>query len=186
MNFEWVLFDADHTLFDFDKSAEESLAETMLAYGVRHEKGHWQLYSSINKRCWTAYENGEIDRETMRTQRFTIFFEAIGAEVQDVEGFASQYLNTLPARPYFIDGAVDVLNRLHGKIRMGLITNGLKEVQRPRIVKTGIDKYFEVIVVSGEIGIMKPEHAYFEFVHVQMSRPQKERVARLPSPRGRP
>jgi putative hydrolase of the HAD superfamily len=75
-----------------------------------------------------------------------------------------------------MDGAIELLNQLHTKVRLGLITNGLKEVQRPRIFSTGLNKYFEVIVVSGEIDIMKPDYAFFEYTYGQMSRPAKERV----------
>lgn len=176
MNFDWILFDADHTLFDFDRSAAESLADTMHAHSIPHLNGHWELYNRINKQCWTAYENGEIDRDTMRIQRFTLFFKEIGAEAVDIETFASQYLLGLPSRPYFIDGATELLHRLHGTVRLGMITNGLTEVQRPRLVSSGIDRFFDVIVVSGEIGHMKPEHAYFEYTHLQMSRPEKQKV----------
>lgn len=176
MNFDWLLFDADHTLFDFDRSAREALSETMERHGISYREGHWKAYSVINKQCWTAYENGEIDRETMRTRRFSMFFEQIGAGVQDLEAFATQYLHAIPKRPYFIDGAAELLSRLHGRFRMGIVTNGLTEVQRPRLVSTGIDRFFEVIVVSGEIGLMKPDYAYFEYVHIQMSRPDKQKV----------
>lgn len=176
MNFDWLLFDADHTLFDFDRSAREALAETMLHHGVTYLEHHWQKYHTINKQCWTAYENGQMDRETMRVRRFSLFFEEIGARVSDLDKFADQYLHAIPQRPYFIDGAVDLLLELHGSFRMGIVTNGLTEVQRPRLVSTGIDKLFEVIVVSGEIGLMKPEYAYFEHVHIQMSRPEKKKV----------
>jgi YjjG family noncanonical pyrimidine nucleotidase len=176
MNFDWILFDADHTLFDFDRSAQESLADTIRSHGITHADDHWPLYHRINRSVWTAYENGEIDRDTMRTKRFSMFFEEIKAEVADVELFASQYLIGLPQRPYFIEGAVEVLQALHGKIRMGIITNGLTEVQRPRLESTGIDRLFEIIIVSGEIGMMKPDNAYFEFAYTQMARPSKERV----------
>ncbi len=176
MKFDWILFDADHTLFDFDKSAAESLMDTMQSHGIAHHDGHWELYNKINKTCWSAYENGEMDRDTMRTLRFSLFFEQIGAEVADIEIFASQYLQGLPSRPYFINGAIELLNALHGNVRLGIITNGLAEVQRPRLVSTGVDRLFDIIVVSGEIGSMKPSHTYFEHTYNQMSRPRKNKV----------
>ena len=176
MKFDWVLFDADHTLFDFDRSAAESLADTMRNHGLDHRDEHWTLYNSINKECWNAYENGQMDRETMRLTRFTRFFEQIGASISDLETFASQYLAGLPCRPYFIDGAMDILTALHGRIKLGMITNGLAEVQRPRLTATGIDKMFEVIVVSGEIGMMKPDYLFFDHTHALMAHPDKSRV----------
>jgi YjjG family noncanonical pyrimidine nucleotidase len=176
MRYDWILFDADHTLFDFDKSSEEALADTLLKHGVAEHKTHWLTYNTINKACWAAFEKGEIDRETMRTQRFSHFFEQINAQSIDIDDFGNQYLQSLPLRPYFIDGATELLSGLHGRVKLGIITNGLREVQRPRLESTGIDKYFDVIVVSGEIDLMKPNHAFFDHTHQLMGRPEKDRV----------
>lgn len=176
MHYDWILFDADHTLFDFDRTAAEALAETALTHGIAYKEEHWPIYDNINKQCWNDYENGVINRETLRTRRFALFLEEIDAMVVDLEIFAADYLNQLPSRPYFIDGALDLLHGLHGKVRLGIITNGLAEVQRPRLVATGIDRLFDVIVVSGEIGHMKPSREYFEYTHVQMIRPDGARV----------
>lgn len=176
MHYDWILFDADHTLFDFDRSSREALEDTMTTHGLDFQPAYWELYDAINKECWAAYERGTLHRDEMRTIRFSRFFQQIGARVGDIHVFAGQYLQGLPKRPYFIDGAPEILDSLHGRVRLGIITNGLAEVQRPRLVATGIDRYFEVIVVSGEIGHMKPHRTYFEYTHVQMARPLKERV----------
>jgi YjjG family noncanonical pyrimidine nucleotidase len=176
MNYDWILFDADHTLFDFDKSSEEALAETLLQHGVADHNAHWVTYNTINKACWAAFEKGEIDRETMRTQRFSQFFDQINAAHIDIDTFGNQYLQSLPRRPYFISGATDLLYALHGRVKLGIITNGLREVQRPRLESTGIDRLFDLIVVSGEIDLMKPHTAFFDYTHRHMGRPEKDRV----------
>ena len=176
MHFDWVLFDADHTLFDFDRSSKEALAETLEHHGIPHQDDHWNTYDRINKECWAAFENGQLERETMRVIRFTKFFQHIGATEIDVEIFASQYLHSLPARPYLLPGATDLLSALHGRISMGIITNGLREVQRPRLVSTRVDRFFEVIVISGEIDLMKPDRAFFHHAYVHMGQPEKHKV----------
>lgn len=176
MHFDWILFDADHTLFDFDRSSREALTHTLMLHQVHPADDHWTVYDRINKECWAAFEKGELDRETMRTIRFSRFFRDINAMHVHIETFASDYLHTLPTRPYFIQGAPELLHALHGRIRIGIITNGLKEVQRPRLESTGIDKLCEVIVVSGEIDLTKPHHDFFDYAHRHMGRPDKQRV----------
>jgi YjjG family noncanonical pyrimidine nucleotidase len=176
MHFDWILFDADHTLFDFDRSSQEALQETLAQYGVAHHPDHWTVYDRINKRCWADFEQGRIGREAMRTMRFSRFFDYLDNPDIDVDAFAMGYLNLLPTRPYFITGAPELLEWLHGKVRMGIITNGLREVQRPRLERTGIDRLFEVIVVSGEINHTKPHHAFFDYAHQHMGRPAHDRV----------
>src|SRR5690606_6102209 len=82
----------------------------------------------------------------------------------------------LPSRPYCIPGARELLEQLYGKVRLGIITNGLTEVQRPRLESTGIAALCQVIVVSGEINLMKPQHAFFDHTHTLMGRPDKKAV----------
>jgi len=176
MQFDWILFDADHTIFDFDRSSEEALTDTLDKHGVVPQDHHWGVYWSINKECWAAFERGEMERETMRELRFSRFFDSIGAPHLNAESFGSDYLQLLPQKPYFLDGAVELLDSLHGRVKLGIITNGLREVQRPRLESTGIDRLFEVIVVSGEIDQVKPNHGFFDYTHGQMGRPDKRRV----------
>jgi putative hydrolase of the HAD superfamily len=112
----------------------------------------------------------------MRTMRFSRFFDHLSNPTIDVEAFALRYLHTLPTRPYLITGASELLAALHGRIHMGIITNGLREVQRPRLERSGIDGLFKVIVVSGEINHTKPDHAFFDYAHLHMGRPMRDRV----------
>ncbi len=45
--------------------------------------------------------------------------------------------------------------------KIGLITNGRKEIQRAKITMLGIESYFDEIIVCGEFGIQKPDAAPF-------------------------
>jgi 2-haloacid dehalogenase len=176
MNYDWILFDADHTLFDFDRSARHALTMTLDEIGVTAAEEHFSTYHRINAEAWRAFEDKRIDAQVLRRVRFERFFEAIGVEHEAPEQFNAAYLGKLPDLPFFMDGALDLLDRLRLKYALGLITNGLSEVQRPRLVKSGLIEYFQVVVVSGEIGYAKPEHAYFAYAHDDMGGPDKERV----------
>ena len=57
-----------------------------------------------------------------------------------------------------------------------MITNGLKEVQRPRIAQAKMEKHFEVIVVSDEIGVSKPHEGFFQHAFEKMGKPTKSEV----------
>ena len=59
---------------------------------------------------------------------------------------------------------------------MLLVTNGLKEVKRPRFNASSIIKYFEGIVVSDEIGVAKPQKEYFDYAFQAAGNPLKEKV----------
>jgi putative hydrolase of the HAD superfamily len=54
-----------------------------------------------------------------------------------------------------------LLMKLHRSVPMALITNGPGDGQREKLRVTGLDRYFDVIVCSGEHGVGKPDPAIF-------------------------
>jgi YjjG family noncanonical pyrimidine nucleotidase len=175
MNYDWILFDADHTLFDFDKSAKESIKLTLAEHEHPYVDGYFERYYVINKQCWREFEDGLIDREILRTKRFRTFFNEFNIQL-DPGSFHDQYLAKLPMLPYFMDDALQLLNDLQDHCQLGLITNGLKEVQRPRLLKSDVIHLFKLVVISGEIGHAKPNKAYFDYAYERMDEVDKERV----------
>ncbi len=176
MRYPWVLFDADDTLFDFKRSARHALGQALVDYQITPTEEHFQVYSQINHEAWTAFERQEITAAQLRKIRFERFLMAIG-EYRDPLEMNSHYLYLLSQTRFLLDGAEElVVKLLQLGYRMGLITNGLREVQRPRIAHASMDKYFEVIVVSDEIGVSKPHSGFFEYAFEQMGRPVKESV----------
>ena len=130
----------------------------------------------INKMCWQEYERGKIDRHTLARKRFDVFFDEIGVNGIDTVRFNEEYLGELPKHPYFLEDAPGLLTKVKKSYRLGLITNGLQQVQRPRLKSSGIEHHFDFIVVSGEIGLAKPDPAFFDHAHRAMDEPDKQTV----------
>ena len=172
--YQWVLFDADHTLFDFDRSARASIESTAKEFGIDKPLDYAD-YHEINMRCWEAYEKGEMDRDTLRYKRFQLFFEMKGVSADPVT-FHDRYLEKLPHLPFLMDYASDILGHLHGRVRMAIVTNGLPEVQRPRLEIARLTHLFDVIQVAGEVGVAKPDRSYFDLLFEQMGNPDKQDV----------
>jgi YjjG family noncanonical pyrimidine nucleotidase len=173
--YRWVLFDADHTLFDFDKASEEALAEVLTEYGAGWEQGMYTDYKRINVQCWTEHEQGKIDRDTLVYERFRRYFQFRNLDLDPVET-QQQYLRRLGSKPYLMPGAEEMMSFLIGEVNLGYITNGMKEVQRPRLEIIEWDRKFNVIVIGGEIGLSKPHTAYFQYVHEQIGFPDHHQV----------
>lgn len=173
--YRWVLFDADHTLFDFDKASEEALAEVLTQNGSDWQDGMYADYKRINVQCWMEHEQGLIDRDTLVYERFRRYFAFRQLQLDPV-ATQQHYLRRLGAKPYLMPGAEDVMALLKGKVGLGYVTNGMKEVQRPRLEMIGWDQKFDVIVIAGEIGLSKPHAAYFQFVHEQIGTPDHAEV----------
>ena len=62
-----------------------------------------------------------------------------------------------------MDGALELLQKLHGKYRLYAASNGTYEVQRRRIEESGIKPYFEDFFISKKIGFHKPDKKFFDY-----------------------
>ncbi|MEP6646584.1 MAG: YjjG family noncanonical pyrimidine nucleotidase [Saprospiraceae bacterium] len=168
--YKWILFDADHTLFDFDKASEEALAEVLQEHGIEWSEGMYDDYKKINIQCWSEHERGLINRDTLVYERFRRYFDFRQIDLDPVST-QKKYLRGLGRRPYLMPGAEDMMDWLKGRIKIGYITNGMTEVQRARLQMISWDLKFDVIVIAGEIGHSKPHREYFLHVDQEIGRP---------------
>ena len=58
----------------------------------------------------------------------------------------------------------EVLEKLKGAYKLGLLSNGDPFSQHHKIEHTGVGKYFDEIIVSGDLGIHKPDQKIFELM----------------------
>lgn len=58
----------------------------------------------------------------------------------------------------------DVLSKLKGKYKLAILSNGQSKSQHDKIDYVDIDEYFDEIVVSGDIGINKPNKEIFDIM----------------------
>ncbi len=59
---------------------------------------------------------------------------------------------------------VPVLQALREKYKLGLLTNGAPDLQREKLRGSGLGVFFDVVIISGEVGIGKPEPRIFDLV----------------------
>lgn len=65
-------------------------------------------------------------------------------------------------RHLLCDSALETLGILSRDFRLGLITNGAPDLQNEKIRGAGIRRFFDFIVISGEIGAGKPDKEIFD------------------------
>ena len=175
MRYQWIIFDADGTLFDYDRAEISALQTAFEQFNNDYKPEYLSLYRISNKILWDAFELGDITLERLKIQRFELFLEQIGISV-DAEEFSKEYLLQLSAGTYLIDGAEELLKSLSGKVGLILMTNGIKEVQRSRLGKSSITSYFSDIIISDEVGVAKPDRKIFEIALENMSIIDKDTV----------
>jgi putative hydrolase of the HAD superfamily len=61
-----------------------------------------------------------------------------------------------------LPGAREILAELSGRVRLGVITNGIPELQQRKIEALGVGDIFAAVVVSGALGTGKPARAPFD------------------------
>ncbi len=165
--YKHLFFDLDHTLWDFDKNAEETLHELYGSYNLKNLGIHSvdefiSIYTEHNHRLWRDYHNGIISKEELRASRFKITFEHFNVEESKIpHQFEVDYVTICPTKTNLFEGAHEVLALLQENYELHIITNGFLESQTMKMERTNINKYFKHIFVSEVIGLYKPDIALF-------------------------
>ena len=163
MKYTTILFDADDTLLDFGAAEHAAITSVLRLYGLPHDEGVINEYSRINLSFWKMLERGEIKKDELKYRRFEAFCEHLGFCVNARE-MAEQYMSELSKQNPLIDGSIDICERLFGKCRLYIITNGIKFIQESRFSTSPLMKYFDGVFISESIGHDKPSIEYFEAV----------------------
>ena len=82
--YEFLLFDADGTLLDFDRCEYEGLKLTFADLGIYYDKQTHSVFNAVNKALWRDYDDGKIQREKLLLLRFDIVFEKLGVVADSV------------------------------------------------------------------------------------------------------
>ncbi len=163
MKYEFLLFDADHTLFDFKTGEYYALKEALEYLGLPNTDAHIERYSDINVKYWKMLERGEIDKKSLMLARFVEFAREYGFE-DKAEELSDLYMSNLSHEAQLFDGALEMVAELSKKYRLFIITNGVKSTQDGRFGISPITKYFEKIFISEVIGYEKPHKEFFDAV----------------------
>ena len=176
-----LFFDLDHTLWDYEANSRETLAElwsnyNLTNYGVR-EVDFLTHFEEVNNRLWDQYHKGEIGKDTIRNDRFRQIFDSLASsEVESIIEIQEDYLSICPTKPYVIDGAIEILEKLAPHFQLHIITNGFDEIQSIKLNGSGLSDFFDVIVTSGTAGFQKPQVQIFDFALQKASATANESV----------
>lgn len=165
-----VLFDLDQTLVEVQGAWRSGFIVAFTAAAAREpaldaagEPGavHDREY---RPRVLDLVESGDGDWDSdyVRSAIEAIFAEH-GVRDDDllaatIETYHEEWLN----RTTLFDDARRTLLALSGRTRLGLISDGASLEQRAKIARHGLEPLFDVILVSREVGVRKPDPAIFE------------------------
>lgn len=172
MTYRWLLFDADDTLFDFPRAEANALQWTLAEAGLPTDPGYFEIYARCNQQVWKEFERGLLTSQELRTKRFQLFFAETGL-AGDPQTVSPRYLQNLALGADLLPGAEELIQAVRGRFRLALVTNGLADVQRPRLQRSALADCFEHVFISEEVGAAKPSAEYFAAVFASLGNPPK-------------
>ncbi len=173
--YQWLIFDADGTLFDFHAGETTALQMTTRTHGIEYSPHLHDVYKAISADLWGRFEGGEIDLEHLRVVRFKRLFDELGVDV-DAEAFNDQFMKDLGLQTQLLPGAEAAVRDFSSRHKLLLATNGIAVVQRARFARSSIRNFFEDVVISDEIGVAKPQPEYMDEAFSRMGNPPKSEV----------
>ncbi len=171
-SYQWLLFDADGTLFDYDRAEAAALRQAFGLVGAAFEPGYLAAYRGINQALWQAVEKGALTPGFVKVRRFELLFQSIGVACSPA-AFSASYLECLAGCAELVEDAAEVLRELAGKYRMAILTNGLQVVQRGRLARSVIRPHIAEIIISEEIGFSKPASEFFDVAFERLGHPSR-------------
>ena len=174
MNYKLVLIDLDDTLFDYPKTEKTAFRNTFeeLGFFVKSELSNDKKeeiyekikdrYKDVNLQLWKDLEKGAVDKDRLKVVRFEKIIEEFDLKYNPYE-MSELYLKKLGEGIFPFDATEKLCEYLHSKYKVGIVTNGIKEVQYSRIENSAIAKYIDKIIISDEVGVNKPDKRIFEY-----------------------
>lgn len=150
-----ALFDLDGTLYDRDAVAAVLIAAQYDAFapelrGIARERFLREVHA--------IDDHGHGDKEA----GFRALVRQWGLEPTLAARLIAYFWEHYDRHCRLPDDVLPTLATLRARgLKLGVITNGASEHQRPKLVALGIAEQFDTILVSGEEGVRKPDAEIF-------------------------
>ena len=175
--YKYLLWDIDGTVLNFLASEAYAMRTLFKKYKIGECSDEMiKLYSGINSKYWQMLEKNELSKAEILIGRFKEFFEKIGVDITIAEKFNEDYQITLGDYIEFVDKAKDILLSQKEKYILVAVTNGTKVAQERKLHLSGLNKVFDAIFISENVGTEKPNKEYFDYVFENLGITSKNEV----------
>jgi putative hydrolase of the HAD superfamily len=169
---KWIWLDLDDTLWDFRANSLVALAQV---YADKHLDRYFDTcqewidsYHVVNDLLWTQYSAAQVTQDYLRMERFRRPLFNAGCPDDEARRLSVEldplYLGILGTLPGVVPGTFELLDNLRAcGYKLGILSNGFREVQYAKLSTSGIDKYIDCVVLSDEIDINKPDVRLFAY-----------------------
>ena len=168
MKYRHIFFDLDHTLWDFEANADETLRQLFInhelaRYGTFTVEQFVQVYSDINTALWRLYQGNKISQLQLREVRFPRTFARLGVPEEEIPAsISAEFTDILPQKSAVFPHTHELLAYLKPKYSLHLITNGLNDMQTVKLASSNLTPYFQEVITSEHSGYLKPDPRMFQ------------------------
>ena len=173
-----ILWDIDGTLLDFKKSESFAIKKCFKELGICENTTDEMVarYSAINHRLWNELAEGRYTKPQVLNGRFEEFFKAEGIDYTDYEKINSLYQVYLGEYFFFFEDGKETLLKLKESYKQYAVTNGTAVAQHKKLALSGMDKIFDGVFISDEVGVDKPHKEFFDKVFEAIGEYEKDEV----------
>ncbi len=175
MKYKLIIIDLDNTLIDFDRLEEELLDYIFRKYDICSNKEKISIFKDINKKLWSEVEKGTKKRDDVVYLRFKYFLEKYDLK-RDYHRMSDEYLDNMHHYIYLFDHVLPTLDYLKKHFKLVMMTNGVKRVQEMKLKKSGLNKYFDEIIISEDTGYNKPQVEIFKYMEGKIGKYPKSEI----------
>jgi putative hydrolase of the HAD superfamily len=162
-----VLFDLDDTLFDHTYSSQQGLAaliQNQDCFRAVPTLAIAQIYAELLETYHVRVLQGEITLDEARIARTRQLFAYYGAQIEcvQVEQAIARYMTAYRRVRQVVPGGLALLQALHTKVHIVVVTNNLTAEQVGKIQACGLEPLIDALVTAEDVGAAKPDPVMFE------------------------
>ena len=168
MKYRNLFFDLDDTIWAFSRNARDTFEEVYLNYSFDRYfdsfDQYYTIYQRRNAELWLEYGKGKITKDDLNRQRFYFPLQSVGVEDEVLaEQFSNDFFAIIPTKSGLMPHAKEVLEYLAPNYNLYILSNGFRELQSRKMQSAGVDGYFKKIILSEDLGVLKPWPEIFNF-----------------------
>lgn len=165
-----LLIDLDDTIVRYSAGEEGLWAEVAERFADRLPVSLERLLAAVDavrEPFWADPERSRLARQEMFVARRAILAQAfdrlgLSQESELVREVADAYSSEKEARVAPFPGALEALAELRRRGHvLGLLTNGGARLQRAKLERYDLARFFDAVRIEGEVGVGKPSPAAF-------------------------
>ena len=172
-----ILWDVDATLLDFHAAERTAILKLFRQFHLGEcTEEMLQRYANINRGYWERLERGELTRDQVLVGRFQEFFEHEGLDVSAAPVFNEAYQQALGDTIVYCDDSYQIIDSLRGKVKQYVVSNGTIVAQEKKLRLSGLGALMDGIFLSEELGVEKPNKAFFDKVFEEIGDMDRDTV----------